>query len=55
MKHTRFPDYQNLPKPRWRDTLAALAAPAIHMHEYRNLHKSMFYQALCEYECKDRK
>jgi hypothetical protein len=44
----RFPDLHNLPKPRWRDALAALAAPAIRMHQYRNLHKSMFYDAICQ-------
>lgn len=50
----RFPDLHNLPKPRWRDALAALAAPAIRMHEYRNLHKSMFYEAVCQMDgCKE--
>jgi hypothetical protein len=55
MKHSKFPDLHNQPKPRWRDALVALAHPAVHMHEYRNLHKSMFYQALSELDCKDRK
>jgi hypothetical protein len=53
MKHARFPDLHSLPKPRWRDALIALAAPAIRVHEYRNLHKSMFYQAMCAYERED--
>ena len=44
----RFPDLHNLPKPRWRDALAALAGPAIRMHKYRNLHKSMFYDVMCQ-------
>lgn len=34
----RFADWHNVPKPRWRDTLRALAAPATRMHAYRNLH-----------------
>jgi len=42
----RFPDLHNLRKSRWRDALAALAGPAIRMHKYRNLHKSMFYDAM---------
>lgn len=49
----RFPDLHNLPKPRWRDALAALAAPAVRVHGYRNLHKSMFYEAMCRMDCKD--
>ncbi len=46
--NTRLPDLHNLPKPRWRNALAALAAPAMRMHEYRNLHRSMFYEAMCQ-------
>ena len=34
----RFADWRNLPKPRWRDALRALAAPAERVHSYRNLH-----------------
>jgi len=44
----RFPDLHNLQKPRWRDALAALAGPAVRMHKYRNLHKSMFYDVMCQ-------
>ena len=51
----RFADLHNLQKPRWRDALVALAAPAKRVHEYRNLHKSMFYEALCDIDCKDKK
>jgi len=50
----RFADLHNLEKPSWRDALVALAAPATRVHEYRNLHKSMFYEALCEVDCKDK-
>jgi hypothetical protein len=51
----RFPDLHNLPKPRWRDALSALAAPAIRMHQYRNLHSSMFYDAMRQIDgCKER-
>jgi len=51
----RFPDLNNPPKLRWRDALAALASPALRMHSYRNLHKSMFYEAVCDVDCRERK
>lgn len=51
----RFADLHNLQKPRWRDALVALAAPATRVHEYRNLHKSMFYEVLCDIDCKDKR
>lgn len=51
----RFADLHNLQKPRWRDALSALASSAKRVHEYRNLHRSMFYEALCELDCKDSK
>ena len=51
----RLADLHNPPKPRWRDALRALAMPATRIHEYQNLHREMFYEALCEFECKDRK
>ena len=50
---TRLPDLGILPKPRWRDALAALAGPAMRLHGYRNLHKSTFYQAICQLDCKE--
>ena len=53
--HGHYPDLSNPPKPRWRDALRALAAPATRVHQYRNLHKAMFYEAVCEIDCKDRK
>ena len=49
----RLADFNNLPKPRWRDALVALAAPATRVHEYRNLHKAMFYRAMCEIDRKE--
>ena len=51
-----FPDLHILPKPRWRDALKALAGPALRMHEYRNLHRSMFYDAMCQMDgCKEKR
>ena len=49
----QLPDLGVLPKPRWRDALKALAAPAVRLHGYRNLHKSMFYEAICQLDCKE--
>ena len=49
----RLVDLHNPPKPRWRDVLRALAAPATRLHEYRNLHRSMFYDTMCHLDCKD--
>ena len=54
-QQVRFADLHNPPKPRWRDALKALARPAARVHAYRNLHRSMFYEAVCELDCKDRK
>lgn len=51
----RFADLHNLPKPKWRDALVALALPAMRLHKYRNLHKSMFYEAVCDIDCPERK
>jgi hypothetical protein len=50
----RLADLHNPPKPRWRDALKALASPATRVHEYRNLHRSMFYEATRELDCQDR-
>ena len=47
----RFPDLHNLPKPRWREALIALASPATRVHRYRNLRSSAFYEAMCELDC----
>ena len=51
----RIADLHNPPKLRWRDALKALASPATRMHEYRNLHRVMFYDAVRQLDCKDRK
>jgi hypothetical protein len=40
-----FPCKGNLPKPKWRDAIAALVQPAVRIHEYRNLRSAMFYDA----------
>jgi len=48
----RFADWRNVPKPRWRDALSALMAPATRVHEYRNLRSSAFYKTMCEYDRK---
>ena len=50
-ENSRFADLHNLPKPRWRDALRALAAPALRLHQYRNLHRAMIYDAMREAEC----
>ena len=36
---------------RWREALKALAKPATRVHNYRNLHRTMFYDAMCEIDC----
>lgn len=40
---------------RWRAAFNALALPAARVHNYRNLHRTMFYDAMCDLECKDGK
>ena len=50
----RFADWHNLPKPRWRDALMALARPATRVHRYRNLRSAIFYEAIDGVDCKDR-
>ena len=47
----RFPDLHNLPKPRWRDAFKALLGPAQRVHDYRNLHREMFYDAVDRLDC----
>ena len=46
-------DLRNRPGKRWRSALLALAKPAARMHKYRNLHRTMFYDTMCELDCKD--
>ena len=47
----RMPDLHNLPKPGWRETIRALVGPAARIHHYRNLHRTMFYDAVDELDC----
>jgi len=49
-----FPCKGNLPKPKWRDAIAALAKPALRIHKYRNLRSAIFYDAADEYDCRKR-
>ena len=42
----RLADWHNLPKPRWRDAIKALASPATRVHRYRNLRSAIFYDAI---------
>ena len=50
----RFVDWHNLPKPRWRDAIKALASPARRVHRYRNLRSAIFYDAIDDVDCGDR-
>lgn len=47
----RFVDLQNPPKPRWRDVLLSLVAPATRMHRYRNIRAAAFNDVLGEIDC----
>ena len=51
---SRFADWHNLPKPRWRDAIKALASPATRVHRYRNLRSAIFYDAIDDVDCRDR-
>ncbi len=48
-----FPCKGNLPKPKWRQVLTALATPAVRVHNFRNLRTAIVYEALCQYDCPD--
>lgn len=50
----RLPDLHHAPKPRWQDAIRALMRPATRLHDYRNLHRRMFYDAMCELDCRNR-
>ena len=39
--------------PHWRAALKALAMPATRVHNYRNLHRNMFYDAVCELDSEE--
>ena len=53
MKHTtqNRVNLRGHPGFRWREALKALAMPATRVHNYRNLHRHMFYDAMCELDC----
>ncbi len=51
-RQDRF-DLHALPRRRWHAALKALALPAVRVHNYRNLHRAMFYEATCQLDCKD--
>ena len=46
-----FPCKGNLPKPKWRDVLTALASPAMRLHKYRNLRSAILYDTMHDYDC----
>jgi len=54
-EQARLVDASNLPKPRWRDVLAALVSPATRMHQYRNLRAEMFNDAADDLDCGKRR
>lgn len=35
----------------WRQALGRLVAPVVRVHQYRDLHTAMLYDALCEHDC----
>ena len=49
-----FPCKGNLPKPKWRQVLTALATPAVRIHNFRNLRTAIVYDALSQYDSCDR-
>ncbi len=49
-----FPCKGNLPKPKWREAIAALAKPAVRIHKSSNLRSAIFYVAISEYDCRKR-
>ena len=49
-----FPCKGNLPKPKWRQVLAALATPAVRVHNFRNLRTAIVYDTLSQYDSCDR-
>ena len=49
-----FPCKGNLPKPKWRQVLTALATPAVRLHNFRNLRTAIVYDTLRRYDNCDR-
>ena len=45
-----FPCKGNLPKPKWRQVLTALATPAVRIHNFRNLRTAIVYDTLSQYD-----
>ena len=45
-----FPCKGNLPKPKWRQVLTALATPAVRIHNFRNLRTTIVYDTLSLYD-----
>jgi len=58
MKHTnpagRFPDLRNTEKPRWRDALISLAAPATRIHRLKEMHTAAVEDLLDDRDCRGR-
>lgn len=50
----RFPDLRNTPKPRWRDALIKLAAPATRIHRLKELRTAAVEELLSEMDCRGR-
>ena len=48
-----FPCKGNLPKPKWRQVLTALATPAVRIHNFRNLRTAIVYDTLSRYDSCD--
>lgn len=47
----RFPDQANPPKPRWRDALIRLAAPATRIHRFKELQSAAVEDLLDKMDC----
>ena len=52
-RHANRADLRDRPGARWRAALKSLAKPAVRVHNYRNLHKAMFYEAVYHLDCGD--
>jgi len=48
----RFPDHTNPPKPRWRDALIRLAAPATRIHRFKELRSAAVEDLLDDMDCR---
>lgn len=56
MKHTkpagRFPDLRNTEKPRWRDALTSLIAPATRLHRLKELQVAAVEEFMDDMDCR---